>query len=266
MRRRPHLLIRAAAAPILAGCAAGALAAGGQDAPLAPQGSPQSRTEASQIPPPGERSGPRVYLDEAPRPASASPLHSRAELTEAPAAPPGAPGGGSAPTPQISTRAEGGGGMAQLSRAELDATLAQLSPAERQVLFQAIAGTDICDAPPAVEAIRALCRNRLEMRSGEFAPAPAPLLTAEQRLMTGTLESGTLPNLDRVIERLARGSSSRDDPSNQAIAAIALGTGLPQPAKPGDTDKPDDPRLGDDTQAVVNALINQFTGGAGRGQ
>ena len=60
-----------------------------------------------------------------------------------------------------SARGQGGSAMAQLSKADLEATLAQLSAAERRVLLQAIEGTDICNDPPAVAAIVALCQNRI---------------------------------------------------------------------------------------------------------
>lgn len=177
--------------------------------------------------------------------------------------------GDAVPTLQIAPRAQPSGTMAQLTRADLDATLAQLSLAERRVLFQAIVGSDICDKPPDVAAIVALCRDRLETRAGDFAPPPQATLTAEERLLGGNLDEGTLPSLERVIARLARGGATGSaDPSNHAIAAIALGTGL-APAAP-DKAKPGGPQLGEETQALVNALVTQLGGtppaGGGSGQ
>jgi hypothetical protein len=240
-----------ALAPLLAALAAAGLA----QEPPRPSG--QSRTEASQIEPVGAARASRAFLDEA---GPAAPP--RASLTEAPTAPAPTP---DAPPAQLTARAQGTGAMAQLSNAELDATLAQLSAAERRVLLQAITGSDICDNPPDVAAILALCRTRIETRSGDFAKTPERALSAEERLLVGDLESGTLPSLDRVIERLARGDGSSSDPSNQAIAAIALGTGVTPSGNPGDKDKPEGPRLGEDTQALVNALLNQVGGGGASG-
>jgi hypothetical protein len=74
-------------------------------------------------------------------------------------------GSGKAPASQITDSIERSPSMAQLSRADLDATLAQLSAAERRVLLQAIEGTDICDNPPNVAAVITLCQSRLETRS-----------------------------------------------------------------------------------------------------
>lgn len=173
--------------------------------------------------------------------------------------------GGMAPL-QITAAAESARRMPQLSRAELDATLAQLTPAERRVLLQAIEGTDICENPPAVAAIVALCQTRIETRSGEFAATPEKPLTAEERLMRGGVENNGLPSVEAVISRLSRVTvASSDDFSNQAIASVAL-------APPPTTDKPGDEEgeaglglgLGSETEALINAIVQQL-GGAGAG-
>lgn len=223
---------------------------------------PASRTEASQIemPTPAAGTGPgRAYLDTTGRPASPPPP--RASLMQT-AEDQISRGDGHAPASQISARGQGGSGMAQLSRADLEATLAQLSPAERRVLLQAIEGTDICDNPPQVAAIVALCQNRLETRSAEFATLAERPISAEDRLLRGDLESGVLPSVDQVIERLARGGASSQDLSNQAIASIALGTSQPAPTRPREEEQPETGGLGEEAQALINALINQLGGRA----
>ncbi len=244
--------------PVLTGLlASGASAAQDQ----VPTPATADRTEASQVELPQSRdvSGPgRAYLDEAGRPAIPPP---RASLIGSPG-PSLSPAESVAPATQISTAAEGGPRMAQLSSADLDATLAQLSPGERRVLLEAIAGTDICDNPPQVAAILALCRTRIETRSGEFAEKSDTPLSAEDRLLRGDLESTTLPNIAQVIERLARGSASSGDLSNQEIAAIALGTTTPPADNTGDKDEAAQPQLGENAQALINALINQLGGRA----
>jgi hypothetical protein len=169
---------------------------------------------------------------------------------------------GRAPASQISARGQGGPQMVQLSRADLDATLAQLTPAERRVLLQAIEGTDICNDPPNVPAIIALCQTRLETRAAEFAVLDQGQPSAEARLMQGDFETASLPSIGQVIERLARGGASSGDFSNQAIASIALGTSAPTPARPRDEEQPATASFSEEAQALINSLINQLGGRA----
>lgn len=244
----------------LPGSAAGALAGqaeGGEDT-----ASPASRTEAVQIEMPAgiAATGPgRAYLDTAGRPPA--PPQPRASLMQA-SGDQISRRDNHAPASQISARGQGGPGMAQLSKADLDASLAQLTPAERRVLLQAIEGSDICDNPPAIAAIATLCQTRLETRSAEFsAPGERPF-SAEDQLLRGNLESSALPSVDQVIERLSRGGASSGDISNQAIASIALGNSAPAPTRPRDEEQPDTGNLGEEAQALINALINQLGGRA----
>ncbi len=230
----------------LAGLAAPAAAR--QDTP------PLDRTEASQIAYPGSGQG-RAYLDESGAPAAPRD-RLVADTTERLS-----PADSIAPARQISALGDGGPGMAQLSRADLDATLAQLSAGERRVLLQAIEGTDICNDPPRVAAIIALCQTRIETRARDFTAVPEVSLSAEDRLLRGDLESSSLPTLEAVIDRLGRGGASIGDPSNQAIAAIALGTGLPPAASKPDEDETGVGQLDDAAQALINALVNQLGGG-----
>jgi hypothetical protein len=170
-------------------------------------------------------------------------------------------GAASAPASQISTRAQGGTGVAQLSKADLDATLGQLSAVERRVLLQAIEGSDICDAPPNVPAILALCQNRLENNSADFAEVAERPLSAEERLLRGDLENTALPSVGQVIERLARGNAATNDFSNQAIASIALAPPPTRPSGPGEDEDPANASGNEEAQALINSLINQLTGG-----
>lgn len=239
---------------------AAAMAAAG----LAAQETPApaiDRTGALQIELPAQpqSGGPgRAYLDESGAPAL--PAAPRASLAGE-AAERLSPAESSTPARQISALADSGPAIAQLSRADLDARLAQLSAAERRVLFQAIEGSDICNAPPPVAEILALCRSRIETRSGEFAARTEAGLSAEDRLLRGDLEASTLPTLAAVIDRLGRGGAAVGDPSNQAIAAIALGTGLSPSDRKPDGDAAGKPQVGEETQALINALVNQLGGG-----
>jgi len=255
-----RLAVRLAAVALaLAGPAGAALARQDAAAPAI------DRTEAVQIELPertGTAMGPgRAYLDESGQPAAA-PAAPRAML-DGDAADRPSLAESRAPARQISGHADSAPGMAQLSRADLDASLAQLSAGERRVLLQAIAGSDICEDPPRVAAIIALCQNRIETRAGDFAARPDSGLSAEDRLLRGDLESSSLPTLAAVIDRLARGGASIGDPSNQAIAAYALGTGLPPPDSEGKKDGEGAQQVGEEAQALINALVNQLGGGGG---
>jgi hypothetical protein len=219
------------------------------------------RTQASQIDPsprtPAATGPGRAYLDETGRPPEAAqPRASLAgdDATQISQAE------GRVPARQISVAGDTGFVVAQLSRADLDASLAQLSAAERRVLLQAIEGSDICNDPPRVAAIIALCQTRIETRSGEFAARAETPLSAEDRLLRGDLEASSLPTLDAVIERLARGGASSGDFSNQAIAAIALGTTAPTPARRPEEEADSTAGLGEEAQTLINALINQLGG------
>ncbi len=239
------------------------IAAGLPSAGLALQQEPvtDSRTQADQIQAPAsetarrERAG-KAYLDIA----REQPPEPRASLTQTPddqimrAS-------GSAPTVQITSRTQGSPGIAQLSKADLNATLAQLSAAERRVLLQTIEGTDVCDNPPQVPAVIALCRDRIETRSQDFATQIQRPLSAEEQLLRGGLDMAVQPSFSQVIDRLARTNAATDDFSNQAIASIALAPPL-APSQPGG-DQPDETEgLGEQTQALINAIINQLGGGA----
>jgi hypothetical protein len=249
-------------ATILATLTAGGAATG----PLAAQDqqpAPASRTDAIQIEMPvaesDGRAG-RAYLDTANR--LAPPAPPRNSLTQIPGDQISR-GSGTAPASQISARGQGGSAVAQLSKADLDATLAQLSAAERRVLLQAIEGTDICDNPPAVAAIVALCQSRIETRSAEFSGVAERPASAEDRLLRGDLESTALPTIGQVIDRLARSGASSGDLSNQAIASIALGTNAPAaPTTPGEEEQLETGNIGEEAQALINALINQLGGRA----
>lgn len=243
-----------------------ALAASGIAAPASAQqdekATSASRTEASQIEMPERtnRAGPgRAYLDTTDRPAS--PPQPRTSLMQS-AGDQISLGVGNAPASQISARGQGGSSVAQLSKADLEATLAQLTPAERRVLLQAIEGSDICDNPPDVAAVIALCRNRLETRAADFTSRSERPVSAEDRLLRGDFESSALPSVDQVIERLARGGASSGDFSNQAIASIALGSSPATAPRPREEEQTDTASFGEETQALINALINQLGGRA----
>ena len=164
-------------------------------------------------------------------------------------------------TTQISVNTQRGSAMAQLSRAELEATLAQLSATERRVLQDAIAGTDICDTPPEVAAVRALCANRIETRASEYGDRAPQAISAEESLLRGGLDKNNAPNVVEVIQRLSRTSTTADNFNNQEIASIAL---APPPEQIGKEEEASAlSGLPPGTEGLINAIINQLGGGAG---
>lgn len=221
-------------------------------------GSASSKTGAMQIAPrstPGSADKPdrRVFLDQArPQPVRPTPIQADAsQIVRTDRA--------VTASTQISATGGDTRQVPQLSRAELDATLAQLTPAERSVLLQAVEGTDICDNPPAVAAIITLCKTRIETKSGELENRRDKPLTAEERLLRGGIDSNGTPAVEAVIARLSRssGSSSTDDMSNQAIASVAL-TQSPGNTTPGKAD--DKSNLAPGTDSVINAIVQQLGG------
>jgi len=171
---------------------------------------------------------------------------------------------GSRAAPQISNTADSERAIAQLNPGDLEATLAQLSSAERQVLLDAIQGTDICENPPEIAAVIELCQTRIETRASEFAARDTNTLSAEERLLGESLDrTHTASTLERDVERLVRNAGRGDANSldTQAIASVALGT--PQPALP---DQSGSTQIGDlpaETQTLVNALVQQLGGATG---
>ncbi len=171
---------------------------------------------------------------------------------------------GSRAAPQISSTEDSERAIAQLNLGDLEGTLAQLSSAERQVLLDAIQGTDICDNPPDIPAVIELCQTRIETRSTDFTTREVNTLSAEERLLGESLDrTRTASTLERDVERLARNAGRGDANSldTQAIASVALGTPQPaQPEQPGGTQISD---LPSDTQALINALVQQLGGATG---
>lgn len=161
---------------------------------------------------------------------------------------------------QLSTGGEGARDMVQLSDGDSARALAQLSAAERQVLLEAVEGTDICDRVDNIPAIRDLCEGRIETRSAEFASNRSEG-SAEDNLLGGSIDNTRIATLEAAIARLAQNSGRAQDFSDQAIASVALGQ---QSALSDEqaTSAEGDPanELSQETQAVVNAIVQQLGG------
>lgn len=168
---------------------------------------------------------------------------------------------------QLTERERSSDASGQITDENAGEVLAQLSESERQVLLDAVEGADICERDPESAIIRKLCAERIETRSGEFATRRTNTLTAEERLLGEGLEGNPVNSLEQAVDRLGRSDRDADDPANQAIASVALS---PNQA-PGDrgTDGSGDAGAGElspETQALVDAIVQQFGGGSGSPQ
>jgi len=157
-----------------------------------------------------------------------------------------------------------GSPVEQLSDEEGARALAQLSPAERQVLLDAVEGTDICEHESDVPAIRALCADRIETRSEEFAQDNRYRPSAEERLLGEGLDGDRRTTLESAIARLSRNSVEADDFSNQVLASVALDNA--RAAQQGENAAEEEGAEGElsaETQALINAIVDQFGGNQG---
>ncbi|BDI61918.1 hypothetical protein [Qipengyuania nanhaisediminis] len=156
------------------------------------------------------------------------------------------------------SQGEGARVVDQLSDGDSARALAQLSEGERQVLLEAVEGTDICDQASNIPAIKALCDGRIETRSAEFArPRGA---SAEDRILGGGLDSDRVATLEAAINRLAGNDRDSSNFSNQVIASVALSN--PSLGEAAATDEEGDGAedLSQETQALVAAIVQQLGG------
>jgi len=159
---------------------------------------------------------------------------------------------------QVSAGGEGAQDVDQLSDGMHSDALAQLTQAEREVLLEAVEGTDICDRSSDIPAIQELCESRLETRSADFAQNSGG--SAEDNLLGGGLSADRLATLESAIARLARNASDSNDFSNQVIASVALNNQTLADGAAQATDADPTSDLSPETQAVVNAIVQQLGG------
>jgi hypothetical protein len=159
---------------------------------------------------------------------------------------------------QVSNGERGGQDVAQLTEGQSGEALAQLSQAERQVLLDAVEGTDICDRSNDIPALQELCAGRIETRSADFAQNTGG--SAEDSLLGGGLDNARLATLEAAISRLARNAGNSDDFSNHVIASVALGNQALTSAQATSAEGDPTSELSEETQAVVSAIVQQLGG------
>ncbi len=159
---------------------------------------------------------------------------------------------------QLSQTGEGGREVEQLSDGQSAEVLAQLTPAQREVLIDAVEGTDICDQEQSIPALRALCEDRLETRSAEFTQSSQGA-TAAEAILGESLDSDRIATLEAAIARLAKGANGSSGVDDSVIASVAFTN---QNAVSNEAAVESDPAndLTPETQAVVNAIVQQLGG------
>jgi hypothetical protein len=167
---------------------------------------------------------------------------------------------GGVPVTQVTSGGQGARDIAQLSDGDSDRVLAQLSAAERQVLLEAVEGTDICERNPEIPALKALCEGRIETRSAEFARS-SDADTAEGAILGEGLDSNRVATLESAIRRLAQNSGQSGDFSEQVIASVAINNRALGDSEAAVAEGDPGSNLSPETQAVVNAIVQQFRGG-----
>ena len=153
----------------------------------------------------------------------------------------------------------------QLTREEGRRALLQLTRADRIVLAQAVEGTDICESEPTVPAIIELCLQKIENRAEQFAFEEANSLSPEERLLGEGLDGDRVASLENAISRLARGQSSFSSDEDQAVASVALSQGALAPASEAPAEA-NESELSVETQALINAIVEQLGNQGGGGQ
>lgn len=173
---------------------------------------------------------------------------------------PGSGAAQNAPLAQVNESSDDVSPLNQLTDVDRNSALAQLSDAEREVLVSAVEGTDICNRETQIAAVQELCARRLEDRSEEFATVRTRRLSPEERLLGESLDNSRIATLESALNRLARGEGLVDAQEDQAIASIALADNPLAPQTPNG-EQPGESDLSLETQALINAIVDQFGGG-----
>ena len=215
------------------------------------------QTETQPRPQPAADASSKVYFPDAITPQSVARARARASQQQQISQTSG--GDSARGADQVSRSEPAGQAVAQLSGGESTDALDQLSSAERQVLLEAVEGTDICERGSDIPALKELCEGRIETRSAEFAQN-AGAGSAEDSLLGGGLDSARIATLEAAISRLARNASDSNDFSNQVIASVALGNTTLSDAQATSADNDPTGELSNETQAVIQAIVQQLGG------
>lgn len=221
----------------------------------APQDIPRGESAFVQQAP--EDASSKVYFPDAITPESVAAARARAARQEQIAAAQAT--GSGAPVAQVSASGDTANTVSQLSDGSTDPALAQLSAAERQVLLEAVEGSDICERGSDIPALKALCDARIETRSEEFADNRSS--SAEDSLLGGGLDAGRTATLQAAIARLAGADANPGNFDNQVVASVALNNQSLSDAQAAAAEGDPTSDLSPETQGIVNAIVQQLGGG-----
>ncbi|UAB78068.1 hypothetical protein INR77_15125 [Erythrobacter sp. SCSIO 43205] len=198
----------------------------------------------------------KVYFPDAITPESVAAARARAAQQQQIEA---ARGGEDASLSQVSASGDTQNDVSQVAARSADPALAQLTPAERQVLLEAVEGTDICERGSDIPALKELCDARIETRSEEFGEARAS--SAEDSLLGGGLDAGRTATLQAAIARLAGADANPANFDNQVVASVALNNQALSDAQATAAEGDPTAGLSPETQGLVNAIVQQLGGG-----
>lgn len=120
-------------------------------------------------------------------------------------------------------------------------------------------GTDKCSADLLSDKDREYCQQVIENRAAEYAGPEENRLSLEQELLSRRNLRQLEGNTNGAINRLAAGQSSSNDPEDQAIASIVLGTQSEGASEPSQTPAAES-NLSAETQALLEAIVNNING------
>lgn len=188
---------------------------------------------------------------------------SSVSVTQAPRAPTAPPTQLSAPTRDVSTPLPAkpdSRPAPQLNQQQRTAS-APAGPGvagDRRATVEVVAGADACaDERKASED---LCKNAIETRSAEFAPAPPPPVSVEAGLLASMRDGSNAPTANTVARRLGAGEVSSD-------AAGALAFEQTKPEVPKEPGAPDGAQgIPANAQDAVNAALQFILGTASQGR
>lgn len=84
-------------------------------------------------------------------------------------------------------------------------------PTPGRITLENVEGQDLCDPGRLSDREVEVCRNLIESRAAEFAPAPPPQLSAEERSALETANRRGDADADAVARRIGRGELSPAD-------------------------------------------------------
>lgn len=100
-------------------------------------------------------------------------------------------------------------------------------PKPGRISLDSVEGQDICDPARLSDREVEVCRNLIESRAADFAPAPAQPLSAEERSTLETANRRGDPDADAVARRIGRGELAPSDAAQAYVYSRQAPAGVP---------------------------------------